>query len=141
MIVPDEATIVREIQLTIRRELDRRGRSLKAISYDSGIPYSTLLSYFPGERNAVPHALPVAAVRKLTGHIPADLLSLLLPDGWQIVRAPEEVDHDAIAEACRAYLSAKEAAHRKDSPAQRDIADCEDSHLRALASNVFHIAA
>lgn len=127
--MPDESMIVREIQLTIRRELDRRGKSLKAISFDANVPYSTLLSYFPGERDAVPHAMPVAALRKLTGHIPADLLSLLLDDGWQIVRAPEDVDHDAIAEACRAYLAAKDEAHHKNSPAGRDIADCEDGTL------------
>jgi hypothetical protein len=140
MIVADESSIVREIQLVIRRELDRRGKSLKAISFDAGVPYSTLLSYFPGDRNAVPHAMPVAALRKLIGHIPADLMSLMLPDGWQIVHAPEEVDHDAIAEACRAYLSAKEAAHRKDSPAERDIADCEDRTLRAAAVSLRAVA-
>jgi hypothetical protein len=28
---------------------------------------------------------------------------------------------------------AKKAAHRKDSPAERDIADCEDRALRAAA--------
>lgn len=129
-IMADETTIVRDIQLTIRRELDRRGKSLKAISFDSGIPYSTLLSYFPGERDATPHAMPVAALRRLTGHIPAELLSLLLEDDWQIVRVSERVDHDEIAEACRAYLAAKDRSHHPDSPAGRDIADCEDASLR-----------
>ena len=33
----DESSIVRDLQLTIRRELDRRGLPLKAISFDSGI--------------------------------------------------------------------------------------------------------
>lgn len=132
----DESMIVREIQLTIRRQLDQRGKSLKAIAYDSGIPYSTLLSYFPGDRDAVPHAMPVAALRKLTGHIPAELLSLLLDDGWQIVRAPEDVDHDAIAEACIAYLTSKDRAHHPDSPAGRDIAECEDNILRGEFAKV-----
>lgn len=111
-IMPDDSTIVRDIQLTIRRELDRRGLSLKVISFDSGIPYSTLLSYFPGDKDAVPHIMPVLALRKLTGPVPSDLLSLLLEDNWQIVRAPEECDHDAIAEACKAYLATKEKARR-----------------------------
>ena len=40
--------IIRERQLAIRRELDRRGIALKVVSYDSKIPYPTLLTYFPG---------------------------------------------------------------------------------------------
>lgn len=129
----DESSIVRDIQLTIRRELDRRGKSLKGIAYDSGIPYSTLLSYFPGERDAVPHAMPVAALRKLTGHIPADLLSLLLDDGWQIVRADERIDHDALAELAEDYVSTKMAAHHPASEAGRDLGPNE---LRALDAKV-----
>ena len=126
----DESSIVRDIQLTIRRELDRRGKSLKAISFDSTIPYSTLLSYFPGERDAVPHAMPVAALRKLTGHIPADLLSLLLNDGWQIVRVPEDIDHHEIADAMAEYLTTKQHAHHPESEAGHDIGPGEDGNLR-----------
>ena len=127
--MPDESSIVRDIQLTIRRELDRRGRSLKGISFDSGIPYSTLLSYFPGERDAVPHALPLAAVRKLIGHIPSVLLSLLLPDEYVIVRVPEGVDYDRVSSLCRDFIGAKEDAHHPESPAGRDISGCESAML------------
>ena len=132
MIARDESSIVRDLQLAIRRELDRRGMPLKAIAFDSGVPYSTLLSYFPGERDAVPHAMPVAALRRLTGHIPADLLSLLLNDGWQIVRVPECVDHDAIADWAETFAARKLAAHRADSPGGVAIVESEDSDLRSI---------
>ena len=47
MIVRDRNEIVRTRQSAIRRELDRRGIALKVISFDSGISYSTLLTYLP----------------------------------------------------------------------------------------------
>ena len=128
----DESSIVRDLQLTIRRELDRRGLPLKAISFDSGIPYSTLLSYFPGERDAVPHAMPVAALRRLTGYVPADLLSLLLDDGWQIVRVPENVDHDAIADWAEQYAAAKLASHRADSEHREQLGPNELDRLNGI---------
>jgi hypothetical protein len=131
MIVHDEVAIVRQRQLAIRRELDRRHISLKAVSFDSGLPYGTLLSYFPADQHSEPHGLPVAALNRLVGAIPADMLSLLLPDGWQIVRAPENTDHDEVADAMANYLTSKQHAHHPNSPAGRDIADCEDSDLRS----------
>jgi hypothetical protein len=90
------SAIVRDTQHAIRRELDRRGKHMKVIGFDSEIPYRTLLSYFPSDPQIEPHALTVAALRLLCGRVPSDLLSLLLPDGWQIVRAPEEIDHAAV---------------------------------------------
>lgn len=125
----DESNIVRQRQLTIRRQLDARGMSLKAIAFDSGLSYSTLLSYFPADSLAHPAAMSVAALNKLAGVIPADLLSLLLPDGWQIVRAPEDIDHDEVADAMGDYLAAKHHAHHPESPAGRDLADCEKENL------------
>lgn len=132
----DENMIVRQRQLTIRREMDRRGMSLKALSFDTGLPYSTLISYFPGEKDREPAGLPVAALNRLVDHVPPDLLSLLLPDGWQIVRAPETVDHDELAEAMHDYLATKEKAHRPDSPGGREIAPCEDGSLRGKITSL-----
>ncbi|MGJ3625985.1 hypothetical protein AB5I41_01615 [Sphingomonas sp. MMS24-JH45] len=51
--------IVRDRQLVVRREMDRRGISLKAVALDSGIPYATIVSYFPGERDRQPATIPV----------------------------------------------------------------------------------
>lgn len=121
-------TIVRDRQLTIRRELDRRGISLKAIAYDAGIPYPTLLSYFPCD-DREPHTISGASFYSLCGVLPGDLLSLPLPDGFQVVRAPEDVDHDQLADAMADYLAAKQHAHHPDSPDGREIAECEDAEL------------
>lgn len=139
-ILSEEAAIVRALQLTIRGQLDVRGMSLKAIAFDSGLSYSTVLSYFPGERNAVPNAIPVAALRRLTGVIPADLLSLLLPDGWQIVRAPESIDHDALCDQVVDYLARKQAAHHPESengvaigPTERAELDSKVVQIKAAA--------
>jgi hypothetical protein len=132
----DENGIVRERQLVIRRELDRRAISLKAVAYDSGIPYSTIVSYFPGEKDKVPNTISGAAIYSLCGALPADLLSLLLPDGFQIVRAPEAVDHDEIAEAVHEYLQTKERAHHPESEAGREIGPGEDNLLRGKFARV-----
>lgn len=130
----DENDIVRERQLAVRRELDRRGISLKAVSFDAGLPYSTIVSYFPAD--GTPHIISGGALFKLTRAIPADVLSLLLPDGFLIVRAPVEIDHDHISEAMREYLAAKDHAHHPESEAGREIGPGEDETLRGKLSVV-----
>ena len=127
----DENEIVRESQLAIRREMDRRGVSLKQVQYDGGWDtVSTVASYFPlGDKK--PAIMSAAALRRLvsTKALPLDLLSLMLPPGFQIVRAPEELDHDEFETMCRDYLAAKGKAHQADSPGGREIADCEREQL------------
>ena len=124
-------TIVRDRQLVIRREMDRRQISLKAVALDSGIPYATIVSYFPGERDKQPATLGGAAIFQLaqTKALPLDLLSLVLPDGLQIVHVPEGVDHDTIEGACRDFLATKGKAHHPDSPAGRELSECEIAAL------------
>lgn len=129
-ILSSEAETVRQLQGTIRRQLDARGLALKAIAFDSGIGYSTLLTYFPDPAsNQKPSAIPTAAVRRLVGIVPADLLSLLLPDGWQIVRAPEAIDHDALCELAMEYVAKKAAAHHPESEMGREIGPNEERDL------------
>lgn len=125
--------IVRQRQSAIRREMDRRGIALKAVAFDSGISYSTLLTYFPQEGGAKPVMLPVSALYALADSeaVPLDLLSLVLPAGNLIVKAPEAVDHDEASAAMRDYLRVKDQAHHPDSPGGRDIAPCEDETLRS----------
>jgi hypothetical protein len=110
-------------QERIFRIAQREGLTLKAISLDSGIPYSTLRSY--AGNNGETAEMPVSALYKLVGVIPDELLSLLLPEGRSIVLVPEQIDHDQIAAAFADYLHEKNQAHHPDSPAGRDIADCE----------------
>lgn len=141
-ILSDVDTIVRGRQLAMRREIDRRGIALKAVSYDSGIPMPTLLSYFPGGERE-PSVLPATALFKLLAGdaLPHDVLSLILPDGEQIVRAPEELDHDEMERVARDYLAAKGAAHHPDSPGGREISECEDAALDSKAAYLVAVAA
>lgn len=115
----DENSIVRERQLLIRREMDRREIAIKAVQLDGGWKDpSTVLSYFPNpEGKKEPATMSVAALYRLisTKALPIDLLSLLLPDGYQIVRVPEEVDHNEFADWVHEYLAEKARAHRPDS--------------------------
>jgi hypothetical protein len=126
--VRDNSTIIRDRQLAIRRELDRRQIPLKVVAYDSGIPYNTLCSYFPGgERH--PAEMPCSAVYSLCGVIPDDLLNLLCPEGFAVVRVPAGIDYDDMAQGCRAFLDTKDKAHHPESEAGREIGPSEQSHL------------
>lgn len=126
--MPDSSEIMRTRQLAIRRELDRRGILLKAVALDSGIPYSTLLSYFPGGDRAVAE-LPSGALYSLFGAIPDDLLNWLLPEGWAVVRVPAGVDYDQVSAGCRDFISTKDRAHHPESEAGRDIGPTEGADL------------
>lgn len=126
----DNSSIVKDRQRAIRREMDRRGIHLKIVAADSGLSPSTLASYFPADPAIDPAQMPTGALFALVGVLPDDLTSLMLPAGVQIVRVPEDVDHDEAAQAMHDYLAAKSAAHHPDSPGGRDIAPCEDAKLR-----------
>jgi len=129
----DANMIVRDRQLVIRREMDRRDISLKAVSLDSGIPYATIVSYFPGERDRAPATMSGAVIYTLlaTAALPVDLMSLLLPNGFQVVKVPEGIDHDEVEGLCRDYLATKGKAHCLTSPGGREISACEQSELDA----------
>jgi hypothetical protein len=132
-IMSDESkivSIVRDRQAAMRREMDRRQIAMKVIAQDSGIAYGTLLTYFPADPLKTPVQIPGSAIFALAGHLPTDLLSLLLPDGFQVVRAPEDINHDEIAEVMAEYLATKQQTHHPESPAGREIAECEDTVLR-----------
>ncbi|MBO9624144.1 MAG: hypothetical protein J7500_15660 [Sphingomonas sp.] len=129
----DANSIVRERQLVIRREIDRRGIALKAVALDSNLPYTTILSYFPGEKDKTPATIPASAIFAICegDALPADLISLLLPNGWLAVKAPETIDHDELCTLAEEYVTKKTAAHRLDSECGRDIGPNEDASLTA----------
>ncbi|WIA54335.1 hypothetical protein N6H05_14810 [Sphingobium sp. WTD-1] len=140
----DYDKIVRDRQATIRRQMDVRRISIKQVQYDGQWESpSTVLSYFPADEGKQPATMSVASLFRLleTGALPADLLSMLLPAGFQIVRAPEEIDHDEMEAACRDYLAAKGKAHHPDSPDGREISSCEDDALDARAARLRAVAA
>jgi hypothetical protein len=136
MIVRNETEIVRDIQRVVREQMDARGIALKVVAAASGIPYSTLCSYFPGnERGYVPKTpaeLPLSAIRKLAGAIPDDLLNLLVPDGWAWVRVPAGIDYDEVAGWAEAFNACKLAAHRADSECQEQIGPNERTELDSI---------
>lgn len=135
-IMCDGSTIIRERQLAVRRELDRRGIALKVVGFDSKIPYATLLSYFPLDKQ--PAQIPGGALFQLYGAIPDDLMSLLVPQGWAVVRMPDGIDYDQVSSLCREFIDAKDKAHHPDSEAGRDIGPSENA---VLAGNVVKLAA
>ena len=99
--------------------------TLKAISLDSGLGYTTVQSYAKGEA-----VMSIAGLFKLIGVVPNELLSLLLPDGQSIVTVPEQIDHDELDQIMRDYVDTKAAAHHPDSEAGREIGPNEDNVLR-----------
>ena len=129
-------SVILDRQAAMRREMDRRQIAMKVIAQDSGILYGTLLTYFPADALKRPVQIPGSAVFALAGHLPTDILSLLLPDGYQVVRAPEDINHDEIADVMAEYLATKQHAHHPQSPAGREIADCEDNVLNAKFGQV-----
>jgi hypothetical protein len=131
--------IIRSRQLAIRRELDRRQIPLKVISYDSGIPYPTLLTYFPGgERH--PAELPASAIYSLSGVIPDELMNLLCKEGYALVQVPKDADFDAINQHCMDFSGEKAAAHHPESEAGRDIGPNEHARLSAKVVRLRRVA-
>lgn len=139
----DNVTIIRERQSAIRREIDRRNIALKAVALDSRIPYETLLTYFPAPGTREPAQIPGGAIFALCEGkaLPADLLSLLLPNGWLIVRAPEMIDHDELCALAEDYVVKKTAAHRLDSECGRDIGPNEAETLTGAVVRLRAVAA
>lgn len=132
--------IVRERQKAMRREYDRRGIAMKVVAMDSGLNYETLLTYFPADRDKVPVQIPGSAIYALTGNVPPDILSLLLPAGHVVVRVPESVDHDEISALVQDYLKTKEDAHRPESECGRDLGPAEDQTLRGKVAHLRAVA-
>lgn len=138
MSLNSEMLKVRQSQM--RSAMDKRGLSLKGVSFDSGIPYSTLLGYFPEPGGSTPSLMPISAQYALCGVVPDDILSLLLPDDRLIVRVPASLNHDDLAEAVADYLLTKERAHHPESECGREIGPGEDETLRGKVAHLKAVA-
>jgi hypothetical protein len=119
----------------IAQDPTRYGLTLKIIAMDSGLGYDSLRNYASGHT-----VMPITAMFALIGVLPDELLSLLLPDGRQIVKAPEGLDHDELEAACLNYIKVKGEAHHPASPAGREISPCEDEKLRQKAAGLALVA-
>lgn len=142
--MPDYSMIVRERQKLIRREIDRRKITIKAVQLDGGWEDpSTVLSYFPADKAKQPAGMSVSALHRLldTKALPAELLSLLLPEEFAIVRKPEGLDLDEFEALLREFLAAKGAAHHPESECGREIGPGENVVLLSKAAKVKAAAA
>lgn len=123
----DDNAIIRDALLAVRQQLDLRGLSMKVCASKAGVSYSTFLSWFPA--SGTPQIPSLACFHALLKALPIDLASLLVPDGWQLVRVPVGVDHDELAEAFADYLHEKNAAHHPLSENGRDLGPTETEKL------------
>jgi hypothetical protein len=102
----------------------RYGLTIKMIEADSGIDDDSLRNYASGKTT-----MPITAVDALIDVLPDELLSLLFSGDRVMVKAPERLDHDEIAQALCDYLQTKEKAHHPESEAGRDIGPNENNVL------------
>ena len=103
----------------------------KDIAEDAGISVNSVGAYARGET-----VMGLAAFHKLCGVVPNELLSLMLPAGFQVVHTPENLDHDEVMRAIAEYSMLKMDAHRKDSVDGEKISECEDAALRSKIASI-----
>lgn len=108
-------TIIRDRQAAMRREMDRRGVHLKQVHFDSGIPQPTLQSYLPASDKAQPAQMPLGALYALLDGkaLPADILSLLLPPGWVLVREDKDDRTQVLLKGLRTLLANVESGDQR----------------------------
>ena len=112
----------------------RHGLTLKAIALDSGIPESTLRTYASGSA-----CMPVAALWKLFGVLPAELLSVPVPEGWCITQTAAP-DHDDLAATCIDFAGAHARARHPASEHGVDIGPGEKRDLDGKATKLRGVA-
>jgi hypothetical protein len=108
----------------------------KAISEDSGIGYDSICDYANGETE-----MSLSTLVALIGVIPNELLSLLLPEGQNIVRVPDNIDLDEIAAWAEEFSAVKLAAHRKDSECEEQLGPNEKDRLASIVVQFPGVAA
>ena len=103
---------------------------LKQIADLSGIPYASLKLYARGENQ-----MPITAIKRLLsidGFAPL-LSRLFVPEGFALVGAHEEDDHDGLAADCIEYAGEHARARHPNSPGGVDIVPAEAAALNAKA--------
>jgi hypothetical protein len=135
--MPFDRSIVRAQALAVRAMLDpaRGGLPAKVLAFEIQIPEATLRSWAKDD----PAAMPLGALWKLAGTVPAEQLNLLLPDGLLLVRVPEGADHDALVAGMQAYLAQYVAARHPASEAGTELGAGELAKLDDGAAAVVAI--
>ena len=112
--------------------------AIKVLESRAGWKDGRFARYFPANRDEKPTQLPAGALHTLIRRevLPAELLSLLVPDGVALVAIPKRIDLDELERRCLAFLTRKHEAHTLESPAGRDLSDCETAELIVLGEHV-----
>ena len=113
-----------------------------SVAKRAGWHINTLATYFPPNRDTQPTKLPLGSLWDLleSGALPDDLAALLMPDGFQVVAAPESIDVHEIGRIVAELHALKTAAHHPESPAGVDLSDCEVSGIAAKAAELKAVA-
>ena len=114
-------------------DLGHGGLAWKVLASQSGVPEASLHSY--GRADA-PAAMPVAVLHKLCGAVPEAVLSLLLPDGFALVRVADLSDPAALASGALEYLGLYSAARHPASEAGTEIGPGEAAALSDHATRL-----
>ena len=89
---------MRDRQKRLRAIMDANKLSLKTVALQSGVPYSSLRSYFPTQKETLfevdppePVLMPVSVLVRLFGAIPDEWLSVLTePEGRVFTKSDED---------------------------------------------------
>jgi hypothetical protein len=131
---PDHSILIAQREMfRIATDPARGGCSWKVLAAQSGIPEATLHSYRKAD---APAAMPISALTKLCGVIAPELLSLLLPDGFALVKLAELNDPAALATGALEYVGLYSAARHPASEAGSDIGPREAAGLSGAATKL-----
>lgn len=116
---------LRRRQQDMFRFAANKGITQKAMAHGSGLSLTSLSDYANGKTSMSGEA--ILALQPIIG---AEAISMLFDDNLQLVDAPEEMDHEAVDQACRDYSDTKAEFHREDSECGPAIGPTEDRVLR-----------
>lgn len=125
------AAAFKRAQISVFEQAAERGITAKVIHYDTGGPGVGLSLSILGQYARGESAMGGPTLVRLIGIVPDDLLSMLLPDGHQIIKVPEGIDLDGLADSFAEFLATKNAFHHPESEAGRDLGPTEHATLTA----------
>ena len=108
--------------------------SLKTVAADSGIPYSTLCTYFSQERDIRLAELPMSNYVRLIGVVPDEQLSKLLDPGDRHLahNGDEDNEFDDLADKADEVAREVRRARHPKSPGGTEIIAKEEAKIRQL---------
>lgn len=119
------------------------GLTLESIAFESGIPYSTIRSYFNQAKNVRLAEIPISNFVKLIGVIPDELLSQLLDpaDRHLAHNEGEDGDMDDIGDIADEVAREVRRARHPKSPGGTEIIAIEEERIKRLTRGLRRAAA